>query len=529
MPVKEEEETSVTWPIEEVPSIIIKDRFLVLEEAGAGAGAGVAPVAAPTAAPPPIPSAETVEPVVVEKKKKKKKIKAEDVGWILQPESPQPTLPEPLVTGTTETRVEVPAPQPRQRKDVDAPVNEAGEEQVVLSNRMSDSFLPSFPVDKDADVHPPVPKPRTLEPNELSQLPAEGKIHQRDLDVEYAPIYPVSSPMDGNDDHSADGTFDEFSVLPRRRDEKPPDKPKRLISLSPRVGRSSPSRAPSENLNEESVCAVEGDPSDQPAALNMYNDDTISDTIELDDSVATVDLFNDQTMQISPVERATILTEGYGTPLTNNLRRDRLLSLFSTPNSEKKDELVAPIQLDWMEPPSNCSSSQGFVGSGQLSSASTTSPYSPVTDSAVPEEINDNELESELRDQFDTSVSTPTAINRSTTSKADLSWDSYDIRMIPTPPEVKSNARADTAKKEESSLTLNMEDKPKRKKISLAPCLKTLSLDYPTADSPNSVGSPVKEQADLSGSHPDLWHLSNGIWLIGLIGFDRYAHFGNTY
>jgi len=65
--------------------------------------------------------------------------------------------------------------------------------------------------------------------------------------------------------------------------------------------------------------------------------------------------------------------------------------------------------------------------------------------------------------------------------------------------------------RKEDETTNETNEPSKRKRISLAPCLKTLSLDYPTTNSPDSLGSPIKEQADVSsGSQPDLWQLSHG-------------------
>jgi len=448
MPVKEEESSvSATLEMEEVPSIIIQDPFILAEEA-------------------PAPAENA--------KKKKKKTKTDDV---------QASQPAPAA-------VEIKAETVKTEKAAAAEA-EAGEEEVAHSSRMSkESFLPSLPIDDKAahDFHvvrPPVPLPRGRSP-----------------------------------------TLNEMN---------PPEKPKRNAPVSPRpVEKKLPfDQDPfSEDYRDDTLDtaleeALDANLNDQPPSsgpMEMCND-------ELNDSVATVDLFNDRTVEISPVERATMLKEGYGTPLTNNLRRDRLLSLFSTPNSEKneknseQDRQPAPIQLDWMEPASNCSSSQGFVGSGQLSSASTTDsgmlPASRLTDSA-------NE---ESRDQFDTTtppVATPSSrfSARSSASKADLSWDSYDIRPIATPEsnetnESKEEVMESTRKEDETTNETN--EPSKRKRISLAPCLKTLSLDYPTTNSPDSLGSPIKEQADVSsGSQPDLWQLSHGIFPV--IGLNMQIH-----
>jgi len=453
MPVKEEE-SSVTADLEidDVPSIIIRDPFILAEEDSAPAEKA---------------------------KKKNKKTKTDEV------QSPPPVVA--AAAAAVETKAET-------AKKETAAEAEAGEEEVAHSKRMSkESFLPSLPVDDQTsddflDTRPPVPLPSSRSPqsNEMNapekpkrNTSASARLVHKEL--------PNMNPF--SHDASLDYHDDTMDTAPEE-------------ALNVNLVHQRPPPVPKPSYDDE-------DEDDE-------DDDDGDDDEELNDSVATVDLFNDRTVEISPVERATVLTEGYGTPLTNNLRRDRLLSLFSTPNSEKneknneEDHQPGPIQLDWMEPASNCSSSQGFVGSGHLSSASTTDsgilPASRLTDSA-------NE---ESHDQFDTTtppVATPGSrfSARSSSSKADLSWDSYDIRPIATPEsgEVKEEVLEST-RKEDYTPEKN-EPTTQRKRISLAACLKKLSLDYPTAESPDSLGSPVKEQADVnSGSQPDLWQITHG-------------------
>ena len=462
MAVKEEEPSvSAALEMDEVPSIIIQDPFILSEEVSAPAE---------------------------KDKKKKKKTKTEDVQSS-QPAATAAATAATAATAAIETKVET-------VKTETAAEAEAGEEEVAHSIRMSkESFLPSLPVDdKAADdfhvVRPPVPLPRSRSPPSNEVNPPEKPKRNTTVSARLVP-----KKLLGDDPFSGKTGLDFHDD-----------------TIDTDAG-------PEEALN---INLIHQHPPADP--VEMYND-------ELNDSVATVDLFNDRTVEISPVERATVLTEGYGTPLTNNLRRDRLLSLFSTPNSEKNeknkdhDRQPAPIQLDWMEPTSNCSSSQGFVGSGQLSSASTTDsgvlPASKLTDSA-------NE---ESRDQFDTTtppIATPSSrfSARSSASKADLSWDSYDIRPIPTPESSDSKAEVMESTRREDA-TAETTEPSTRKRISLAPCLKTLSLDYPTTNSPDSLGSPIKEQADVSsGSQPDLWQITHGIFRV--IGLKTQIHPNGT-
>merc|ERR1712136_633206 len=151
-----------------------------------------------------------------------------------------------------------------------------------------ESFLPSLPVDdKAADdfhvVRPPVPLPRSRSPPSNEVNPPEKPKRNTTVSARLVP-----KKLLGDDPFSGKTGLDFHDD-----------------TIDTDAG-------PEEALN---INLIHQHPPTDP--VEMYND-------ELNDSVATVDLFNDRTVEISPVERATVLTEGYGTPLTNNLRRDRL-------------------------------------------------------------------------------------------------------------------------------------------------------------------------------------------------------------
>ena len=230
----------------------------------------------------------------------------------------------------------------------------------------------------------------------------------------------------------------------------------------------------------------------------------------------TVDFFNDQTVPISPVERFGTESGSVNLPLrtpketaaSKVIRRERLLSLMSTPNSEPDPDQVSvdePIQntpvinLNWLEgSPESDRSSHGFGGSEQLSSGASHSESAKTGDSAV--------FVSDVADssRSDTTGMNPPGQNVDSTppvnvskqstppsgasNKAEMSWDMYDMRYVPTPP-------TESAPAERKSLApeISAPGQDGRKRISLAPCLKSLEL-----------GTPVGDVSDARSPFPDV-------------------------
>ena len=213
---------------------------------------------------------------------------------------------------------------------------------------------------------------------------------------------------------------------------------------------------------------------------SLKNIDSSSSPVTADDNV--IELFSDMD-KISPVEKAGDRPD-YHTPFTDRARNKRLYSLFSTPNSqvgtdESVSDSVEVIHLDWMESEHD-SASQGFVGSEHIckSSDHVTSPAeSSVKEAkvAVRNEVAANQVE---RESPGKQVLSPPVCETSSLMdgpRVDLSWDNYDICHYPTPEDVGCGQL------------------PRKKKISLAPTLKSLTLD--TAEDSNSdIESPIMEE-----------------------------------
>lgn len=266
-----------------------------------------------------------------------------------------------------------------------------------------------------------------------------------------------------------------------------------------------------DELDEDGVCQM------LEKAIEEHEAPSQEDLLE---SEATVDFFNDQTIEISPVAKVGSVTcaplrnvSGSDETPSDAKRRDRLFSLFSTPNSETDAEQQAEglVHLDWQDD-SQENSSQGFGGSDQLSIAMTVASGSDgaktmdsavsVTDlstsnwtpSASLMEVQNRPLACILPPQMDVNFTPPPASASSVQSnKADLSWDNYDMRMIPSTPGGGGGAAAGQRRSIVAEPPADEDAKARRKRISLAPSLKMLTLDSPVT---GELGSPITEDDD---------------------------------
>uniref|UniRef100_A0A0P6E8L7 Rab11 family-interacting protein n=1 Tax=Daphnia magna TaxID=35525 RepID=A0A0P6E8L7_9CRUS len=496
-------------------------------------------------------------------------------------------------------------PQARQRKDLptvdEVPIVEvqpisAGEEaeaefdtgqSLSARPRMSSSPpLPSsFPVgvnDEPVARQPPVPKPRRSPVPPLSEVSNEPLLSSYDysimqqpvvlprsiLEIEDAPSQPP--PIQLNPFESDSSEEEEFSDLEEDNDRDDVldvtynrNEQARAIVLS------NVDEADELMLNEDSVCemlekvieehdrqpsvtAVEVPPPKPARSSNvveLYSTDSSDDENEgregLMETEATLDFFNDKTIEISPVEKiqeegtkTTLQTSGRveETPINSSpkeVRRDRLFSLFSTPNSETDTEQrsVGVVELDWSEN-SKEDGSQGFGGSEQLSSAMTgasNSDSAKTMDSAVsvtegehPHGIspsNSSPSESVVEalnrplaalllphDALFTpptvtplqltpaAIQTPCSVQSTASNRArqaELSWDNYDMAMLSQNSSDDSAAVGGARRSIVPFEPVDEEAKARRKRISLAPCLKSLTLESPSCD--QTAGSPITE------------------------------------
>lgn len=294
--------------------------------------------------------------------------------------------------------------------------------------------------------------------------------------------------------------------------------------------------------------------------IELYNDEAVNEDKTVDFySDQTLDLFNNRNgEEISPVEKAasTAGRLNESTPPVQedrNVRRDRL-GFFSTPRYTPEtplDQNVSVVRLDWMEASGEEDESQGFGGSEHSASgqSATTSAVSEAVsqaaaktlDSAVPEEDEDESGEhpadlegaknrrlsyflprhedvftpplASVPELADTPVvqSTETPITQPLTAgsaansvKGDLSWDNYDLNPIPTPKAPPGPRRSMVPPDPVPvSSPFGEEEKSRRKRVSLAPCLKTLTFGTPgsdlTADSPVTEQWEEEEEGALAG------------------------------
>jgi hypothetical protein len=204
--------------------------------------------------------------------------------------------------------------------------------------------------------------------------------------------------------------------------------------------------------------------------------------------------------------------------------------LFSIPTSETDTEQKSSgiIELDWLDD-SKADGSQGFGGSDQLSSAlmgASNSDHAKTIDSAVyvtGEDIRPHDVNSSLSDSSPSSnfkealnrpfvahllpleavftpppatpqllklsVQTPLSAQSTGSNLArqdQLAWDDYDMAVKAETPEVTGGRRSIVPTE-----ISDQEAKARRKRISLGPCLKTLTLESHTND--QSAGSPITE------------------------------------
>jgi hypothetical protein len=478
-------------------------------------------------------------------------------------------------------------PQARHRKDLatveEMPTMEvysqpAGEEanaefdtgqSLSARPRMSSSPpSPSFPVGVVMNEHvarpPPVPKPRRspLPPSSTNELLLPSS------DETFHPVAPPEneiSPIQLNP-FDSDSDDEKYSVSEdddrRFEDNDRGD----ILDLTYNPGQSSNAiilsnleECDESILNEDSVCEMlenvikEHDqqtaeaPPPKPArssnALEMYNEEWNEADDDRMEAESTVDFFNDQTVQLSPVEKiaedlvrvASLQTSGRDddTPINSSpkeIRRDRLFSLFSIPTSETDTEQKSSgiIELDWLDD-SKADGSQGFGGSDQLSSAlmgASNSDHAKTIDSAVyvtGEDIRPHDVNSSLSDSSPSSnfkealnrpfvahllpleavftpppatpqllklsVQTPLSAQSTGSNLArqdQLAWDDYDMAVKAETPEVTGGRRSIVPTE-----ISDQEAKARRKRISLGPCLKTLTLESHTND--QSAGSPITE------------------------------------
>ena len=378
----------------------------------------------------------------------------------------------------------------------------------------------------------------------------------------------VSNPFEEDeDDSSAGNPFEESDLLNKEEEEEEKDNEEEKKSSIDRFGLERLAMSlenlteeeldAEDDLNEESVCRwlekaiEEHDEGGLGAGLKLQPVSAIESAVNLnvikllngdeDDPVedavcekSTVDFFNDQTMEISPVLRTQALVDEKATTPTRSTRRDRLLSLFSTPTSEAdaEERSVAPVgvvHLNWMEDDDEddetakeSSHSQGFVGSEHLT---TSASNSAEVVASLPMEIDADDslfpspdLDAARRRRLSSilpprvqepeytpptgsveTLSQPTPGVPLTPKVPDLSWDNYDIHLITTPssgavlPSL-AEGEEETMMTSHSSLTSEASPATRKKRISLAPSLRAMSWVEPPTRGGSS--SPLTEDED---------------------------------
>lgn len=550
-----------------VPSIIIQDSFIIEE-----------PSLSPSTSPQLNKSNNSAVPVPKARNNKNQEVPLEmDVPVVIPVVIPQPRQRKELAT-VEEIPVDVKFEPTGEEADAEFDTGLS----LSARSRMSPSPSPSFPVNVDDDEHfarmPPVPKPRRspVPPSDLPKesfipvpvqqpVPPPRKVMEyvmEEIAPEIAPdLTPHSiqlNPFDSDSDQfSEDEENDEIQNLNGTYDA---NKPTDVVVLN------NISEGDEMMLDEDSVCQMlemaieEHDkppvfqvPPPKPVRMSnvveLYNDDSGDDSgddfkeknapgktiptsvpdIFNDQTIpiSPVDIFNNQTLEISPVEKVSGLSDPIQntsqaekeTPLTKPVRRDRLFSLFSTPNSETDNEQQSGgvVHLDWLEDSQDVNDSQGFGGSEQLSSGlmgASGSESAKTMDSAVsitevpfessPQDFsplnNLTEVKNRPLELFLTTTTTdvnftpPPASALSVSSahsvlsnKAELLWDSYDMKMLPITPSETGHGRRSIVPEP----MVDEDAKSRRKRISLAPCLKTLTLESPSGD--QTTGSPITE------------------------------------
>lgn len=498
--------------LDQVPSIIIKDSFVVEE---------------PSLSP----------PLVIEPSPKSRK-------------APAPPVPV----------ADPPPPIKPRRKVEDEPITAPGEDDDSASwSRMQVPSL-SFPVASTHDDHalsaPPVPKPRrspiqpeSLPPSTLPRhsLPEPVPLNPFDDEDVREPV--TLNPFDDEDDYEDEVSTEDAGLVT-------------LMEASNEDEEAA--------LNEASVCqmleeAIEGhemnvkpdemveDEEDgglvmqvrTPTAVELFSEDAMSAENTIDIHLEqTIDLFDHQSgEEISPVEKATTsrqLNNSSATtpPVQSEQPTHSNRGFFSTPRYTPETPMVTKnisvVRLDWMEhtDEEDGSSSQGFGGSVQTASTAESEAALQATtktmDSALPDEEEEEEpvdLEGARNRRLSSILPrpsaeftppqllpvpeltdtpfVPTSATSSTSSaKADLSWDSeYDMNPLPGTPQANlapGKGRRSMVPYDPVPILspLGEEEKARRKRVSLAPSLKPMSWNDTLDSTQSSPGSLFSEDSD---------------------------------
>lgn len=510
-----------------VPSIIIQDSFVIEQ-----------PSLSPTSSPPLNKSnSSAAVPVPKTRSNKNHEIAAEvaDFPTVI----PQPRQRKELATVEESPRHEAISIQSA-GEDAEAEFDTG--QSLSAPPRMSPSQpSPSFPVNVDEHLArpPPVPKPRrspvpppiiensvlSIEVRQDEPTPAD---HQEfKTSIQLNPFDSDSFSEPDSDTERLDHTYNVEDAVDRI-DETALDEDGVCQMLEKVI----------EEHDHQQSMIMNADPPPKPArtaanVVELYNDDENDDKVvdesRVEESLATtIDIFEHPTMNISPVERvgstpdANISGLEDDTPVTQSVRKTRLFSLFSTPTSETDPEQRSNsvVHLDWLEDSDDVNGSQGFGGSEHLSSGLTfgsTYDSAKTMDSAV--SVTDNNildsspvdpaLQAELLEarnrpldfilppplDVDFTPPLPSAQSASSgqsvaSNKGELLWDNYDIQITPT-----STAEVSEFKGFRRSIVPEVEPDrdaiARRKRVSLAPSLKTMALNTPSSD--QSTGSPITE------------------------------------
>ena len=305
----------------------------------------------------------------------------------------------------------------------------------------------------------------------------------------------------------------------------------------------------------------EEEESKTPTSADKSMDLSIDDNGQ---SEKTLDLFNNASaMEISPVEKASgTVDKSLTTPVQEvpgEIGRAR--GFFSTPRHVPEtpmDHNVSVVKLDWMEA-SDDSDSQGFGGSVEGQSRSSNAGQAAASAAAVTTKTLDSAIETAAADEeaFDSPLDLEAAKSRRisyflprhddvftppsvvalpvtdstpanalstpaippSTGKRDLSWDNYDMELFPSPklqPGRRSMVPEDPAPVIDLS-PLGNEEMVRRKRISLDPCLKGLTLGTPFSD---ATGSPFTE--DEEGEEEEEEKLAGKLLLAIKTKIDRH-------
>jgi len=496
--------------LDQVPSIIIKDSFVVEE---------------PSLSP----------PLVIEPSPKSRKAPA--------PPAPVADPPPPI--------------KPR-RKVEDEPITAPGEVDDSASwSRMQVPSL-SFPVASTHDDHalsaPPVPKPRrspnppeSLPPSTLPRQSLPEPVTMNPFDDEDLREPVALNPFDDEDDYEEEASTEDPGLVTlmeaSNEDEEAALSEASVCQLLEEAIEGHEMNVKPDDMMEDEE--VEGGLVMQvgtPGAVELFSDDATSAENTIDIHLEqTIDLFdNSSGEEISPVERATTsrqLNNSSATtpPVQSDQPTHSNRGFFSTPRYTPETPMVTKnisvVRLDWMEHTDEEDGSQGFGGSIQTASTAGSEAALQATtktiDSALPDEEEEEEpvdLEGARNRRLSSILPRPSteftppqllpvpeltdtpfiptsATSSTSSAKVDLSWDSeFDIPLPGTP-----RANAGVGKNRRSMVPydpvpilspLGEEEIARRKKISLAPILKPLSWNDTLDSTQSSPGSPFPEDSD---------------------------------